>query len=140
MVDLKNNKVSIEERAKNLIKELGISEDTAVNAMSLKKGDTFKLTGMQKVGTPTDTFQPMVFTTNRGAQIGTKHFASVDLDDDNAPVLGRTALEVAKYCTYCVEKDIEFTVRKIDILDERPVPNGRPDEKYSPKVFHLEVV
>lgn len=134
--DLKNSSVSLDERATKLVESLGIKADLAVNAVSLKKGDKFKITGMNKVGDPSETFQPMVFTTTSGAQIGTKHFASVDLDIPEAPALGRTAIEVAKFCAFCVENDIEFSVKKIEIGEERELSNGT---KYSPKIYTLAV-
>lgn len=137
--DLKNSDKSLSEKASELVKSLGIDENTAVNAVSLKKGDKFKITGMNKVGTATESFQPMVFTTSTGAQIGTKHFASVDMDADDAPALGRTAIEVAGFCAYCVENDIEFSVKKIEVGEPRDVPNGKAGETYTPKTFTLAV-
>ena len=137
--DLKNSSESLDVRASKLLTSLGIDGSMAVNAVSLKKGDKFKITGLNKVGQTTETFQPMVFTTNIGAQIGTKHFSSVDLDMPDAPSLGRTADEVAKFCVFCVENEIEFSVKKIDLLDPRPIPNGKEGETYQPKVFALTV-
>lgn len=137
--DLKNKNVSLDVRATKLVESLGIKADMAVNAVSLKKGDKFKITGMNKVGQQTETFQPMVFTTDIGAQVGTKHFASIDLDMEDAPSLGRTAEEVARFCVYCVENEIEFSVKKIDLLDPRAVPGGKEGETYQPKVFTLTV-
>lgn len=142
--DLKNSALSLEERASGLLETTGIAKDMAVNAISLKQGDKFIITGLKPIEmtTPSATFQPMVFITNTGAQIGTKHFANVDLDIEDAPSLGRTALEVATYAAFCIEKEIEFQVKKLIEGDARPIP-GEPAEStntYKPKTYQLLVV
>lgn len=139
--DLKNGNKPLIERAKGLLEGKGIDESMAVNASSLKKGDTFKLTGLEKVelARQSPTFQPVVFTTNRGAQIGTKHFASVDLGEDDAPALGRTAIEVASFCAYCIEHDVEFIVKKIELGEPRQIPGEKEGDMYTPKTFILDI-
>lgn len=140
--DLKNSKISLDERAASLVEELGVDGEARSVAKGLQKGDIFKLTNINKVEMTGNTtgFQPMTFTTSIGATVGAKHFASVDLDDEDAPILGATVEENAKFFIYCVEHDIEFRCVSVREDEPRQVPGGKEGQKYTPKTFKIEMV
>lgn len=140
--DLKNTDLSLDERAAELVKELGVDGNARSVAKGLQKGDIFKLTAINKVemtGNNTG-FQPMTFTTNIGATVGAKHFASVEFDDESAPALGATVEENAKFFIYCYENDLEFRCVSVREGEPRAVPGGKEGEKYTPKTFKIELV
>lgn len=140
--DLKNSKLSLDERAAELVKELGVAGNTRSVAKGLQKGDVFKLTSINKVemAGATTGFQPMTFSTNIGATVGAKHFASVEFDDESAPALGATVEENAKFFIYCYENDLEFRCVSVREGEPRQIPGGKEDEKYVPKTFKIEVL
>ena len=78
--ELKDQNVSVEDRAKAIVTSLGLEGDERSVVVGLSKGDKFKLVAMNKVELPTlnnqnGTFTPITFTTDKGATIGAKHFA-----------------------------------------------------------------
>lgn len=141
--DLKNQEVSVDERAKSIVKELGLNGDERSVVIGLKKGDKFSLISMNKVELTSNTeeregqarFVPITFATDGGASIGAKHFAGVDIDD-NAPAVGSTPTENAKFLIWCIEHEVIFSVKSIsteDIAKTDTVP------AYVKKTYKLEV-
>jgi hypothetical protein len=114
--ELKDQNVSVEDRAKAIVTSLGLEGDERSVVVGLSKGDKFKLVAMNKVELPTlnnqnGTFTPITFTTDKGATIGAKHFAGVEIDDD-APAIGSTPLENAAFLVYCIDHNVTFKVDK----------------------------
>lgn len=118
--ELKDQNVSAVERAKAVVKSLGLNGDERSVVVGLSKGDKFKLVAMNKVALQNDTnqtnqpnsnFTPITFSTDTGATIGAKHFAGVEIDDD-APAIGSTPLENAAFLVYCIDHNVTFKVDK----------------------------
>ena len=141
--ELKNQNVSIEERAKSVVKDLGLNGDERSVVIGLKKGDKFSLAAMNKVELTTQTqqregqarFIPITFTTDNGASIGAKHFAGVEIDE-NAPAVGSTPLENANFLVWCIDHKVTFVVKSItseDIEAHGEVP------AYTKRTYKLEV-
>ena len=115
--ELKNKEVSFEERANEVVKSLGLNGNERSVVAGLNKGDKFSIVAMQKVelqnnNTQNNTpFVPITFTTNTGASIGAKHFSGVEIDD-NAPTIGSTPIENAKFLVWCIDHNVTFVVKK----------------------------
>lgn len=115
--ELKNKEVSFEERANEVVKSLGLNGNERSVVAGLNKGDKFSIVAMQKVelqnnNTQNNTpFVPITFTTNTGASIGAKHFSGVEIDD-NAPAIGSTPIENAKFLVWCIDHNVVFGVKK----------------------------
>lgn len=105
--------------------------------ISLKRGDSFKIVSIAKVGKPREEFQPLVYRTNTGASISVKNFNNSDWGEDVAGVTVKD--NIAFFLTH---KDKTFTVTKIVEEDERTIAgageNGA-DLKYKPKTITLEM-
>lgn len=141
--ELKNQSVSIDERAQSVVNELGLTGDERSVVIGLKKGDKFSLVAMNKVELTATTqqregqtrFIPITFTTDNGASIGAKHFAGVEIDD-NAPAVGSTPMENAKFLVWCIDHKVVFSIRSIsteDVAKTETVP------AYVKKSYKLEV-
>ena len=130
--ELKNQNVSIEERAKSVVKDLGLNGDERSVVIGLKKGDKFSLSAMNKVELTTQTqqregqarFIPITFTTDNGASIGAKHFAGMEIDDE-APAIGSTPLENAAFLVWCIDHNVVFRVtmktsEEVEASGDRP--------------------
>lgn len=116
--ELKNQAVSVDERAEMLVKSLGLNGDERSVVVGLSKDDKFTLTSMNKVELPAregannnGTFTPITFTTSTGATIGAKHFAGIDIAE-NAPSIGSTPSENAKFLVWCIDHNVVFKVSK----------------------------
>lgn len=141
--ELKNQNVSIEERAKSIVKDLGLNGDERSVVIGLKKGDKFSLSAMNKVELTTQTqqregqsrFIPITFTTDNGASIGAKHFAGVEIDE-NAPAVGSTPLENANFLVWCIDHKVVFSIKSISTED---IPKTDTTPAYVKKTYKLEV-
>lgn len=141
--ELKNQNVSIEERAKSIVKDLGLNGDERSVVIGLKKGDKFFLAAMNKVELTTQTqqgegqarFIPITFTTDSGASIGAKHFAGVEIDE-NAPAVGSTPLENANFLVWCIDHKVVFSIKSISTED---IPKSDTTPAYVKKTYKLEV-
>ena len=141
--ELKNQNVSIEERAKSVVKDLGLNGDERSVVIGLKKGDKFSLSAMNKVELTTQTqqregqarFIPIIFTTDNGASIGAKHFAGVEIDE-NAPAVGSTPLENANFLVWCIDHKVVFSIKSISTED---IPKSDTTPAYVKKTYKLEV-
>lgn len=112
--ELKNKEVSVETRANEVVKSLGLSGNERSVVAGLNKGDKFSIVAMAKVdlqNNANNNFVPIAFTTNTGASIGAKHFAGVEIDD-NAPAIGSTPIENAKFLVWCIDHNVTFVVKK----------------------------
>ena len=146
MSDIKDFTISETEIQQELT-ELGVSAKTIGAASSpLVKGDEFTLVKTSKVGNNAENteFVPLVFITSNGKSVGVKNFAALDFDDENAPKFGRTAEEIIKFQLWHTKAGTIFKVRKIDLGEERILPNqfdasGKP-LTYVPKTIILEVL
>lgn len=124
--DLKSKKGSVDERAQKLIESLGLSGDERSVIVGLQKGDKFSLSGMSKVelkqreGAAVK-FVPITFTTNSGATLGSKHFVGVFISDE-APAVGSTPIENAKFLVWCQDHNVVFKVQ--NLLTEDIEANG----------------
>nr|DAX08778.1 MAG TPA: hypothetical protein [Bacteriophage sp.] len=78
---------------------------------------------------------PITFTTNTGASIGAKHFAGVEIDDD-APAIGSTPIENAKFLVWCIDHNVIFVVKK-KTSEEVPATENR--RAYNKNTYVLEV-
>lgn len=138
--ELKNKEVSVDERANKVVESLGLSGNERSVVAGLNKGDKFKLVAMAKVELQADTqnnnnFVPITFTTNTGASIGAKHFAGVEITDD-APSIGSTPIENAKFLVWCVDHDVTFVVKK-KTSEEVPATENR--RAYNKNTYVLDV-
>lgn len=138
--ELKNKKVSAEERANEVVKSLGLSGNERSVVAGLNKGDKFSIVAMTKVELQADTqnnnnFVPITFTTNTGASIGAKHFAGVEIDE-NAPAIGSTPIENAKFLVWCIDHDVTFVVKK-KTTEEVPATENR--RAYNKNTYVLDV-
>lgn len=140
--DLKTVELSLEERAAEVVKNLGIDGTERSVVRGLKKGDVFTLTQFTPitVNKKRDGFQPMMFQVSNGASIGTKHFGNIVFDEDDAPSLGSTVNDNALFFVYCVENKIEFRCKGIKEEAERPVEGSTTGETYIPKTYLIELV
>lgn len=139
--ELKNKQVSAEERANEVVKSLGLSGNERSVVAGLNKGDKFSIVAMAKVELQADTqnnnnFVPITFTTNTGASIGAKHFAGVEIDDENAPAIGSTPIENAKFLVWCIDHNVVFVVKK-KTTEEVPATENR--RAYNKNTYVLEV-
>lgn len=139
--ELKNKKVSAEERANEVVKSLGLSGNERSVVAGLNKGDKFSIVAMTKVELQADTqnnnnFVPITFTTNTGASIGAKHFAGVEIDDDKAPAIGSTPIENAKFLVWCIDHNVTFVVKK-KTTEEVPATENR--RAYNKNTYVLDV-
>lgn len=138
--ELKNKKVSIEERANEVVKSLGLSGNERSVVAVLNKGDKFSIVSMAKVELQADTqnnnnFVPIIFTTNTGASIGAKHFSGVEIDE-NAPAIGSTPIENAKFLVWCIDHNVTFVVKK-KTTEEVPATENR--RAYNKNTYVLDV-
>lgn len=138
--ELKNKEVSADERANEVVKSLGLSGNERSVVAGLNKGDKFKIVAMAKVELQADTqnnnnFVPIIFTTNTGASIGAKHFAGVEITND-APSIGSTPIENAKFLVWCVDHDVTFAVKK-KTTEEIPATENR--RAYMKNTYVLDV-
>lgn len=138
--ELKNKQVSVEERANEVVKSLGLSGNERSVVAGLNKGDKFSIVAMTKVELQADTqnnnnFVPITFTTNTGASIGAKHFAGVEIDG-NAPAIGSTPIENAKFLVWCIDHDVTFVVKK-KTTEEVPATENR--RAYNKNTYVLDV-
>lgn len=127
--ELKDQNVSVEDRAKAIVTSLGLEGDERSVVVGLSKGDKFKLVAMNKVELPTlnnqnGTFIPITFTTDKGATIGAKHFAGMEIDDE-APAIGSTPLENAAFLVWCIDHNVVFRVtmktsEEVEASGDRP--------------------
>ena len=127
--ELKDQNVSVEDRAKAIVTSLGLEGDERSVVVGLSKGDKFKLVAMNKVELPTlnnqnGTFTPITFTTDKGATIGAKHFAGMEIDDE-APAIGSTPLENAAFLVWCIDHNVVFRVtmktsEEVEASGDRP--------------------
>jgi hypothetical protein len=105
--------------------------------ISLKRGDSFKIVSIAKVGQPREEFQPLVYRTNTGASISVKNFNNSDWGEDVAGVTVRD--NIAFLLTH---KDKTFTVTKIVEEEERTLKGAGEkgaDITYKPKTITLEM-
>lgn len=138
--ELKNKQVSAEERANEVVKSLGLRGNERSVVAGLNKGDKFSIVAMTKVELQADTqnnnnFVPITFTTNTGASIGAKHFAGVEIDE-NAPAIGSTPIENAKFLVWCIDHDVTFVVKK-KTTEEVPATENR--RAYNKNTYVLDV-
>lgn len=139
--ELKNKQVSVEERASKVVESLGLSGNERSVVAGLNKGDKFSLAAMTKVElqdngqSNNNNFVPITFTTNTGASIGAKHFAGVEIDD-NAPAIGSTPIENAKFLVWCIDHNVIFVVKK-KTTEEVPATENR--RAYNKNTYVLEV-
>lgn len=139
--ELKNKQVSVEERASKVVESLGLSGNERSVVAGLNKGDKFSLAAMTKVElqdngqSNNNNFVPITFTTNTGASIGAKHFAGVEIDD-NAPAIGSTPIENAKFLVWCIDHNVTFVVKK-KTTEEVPATENR--RGYNKNTYVLEV-
>lgn len=139
--ELKNKQVSVEERANKVVESLGLSGNERSVVAGLNKGDKFSLAAMTKVElqdngqSNNNNFVPITFTTNTGASIGAKHFAGVEIDE-NAPAIGSTPIENAKFLVWCIDHNVVFVVKK-KITEEVPATENR--RAYNKNTYVLEV-
>lgn len=145
--ELKNQEVSIEERAESVVKELGLNGDERSVVIGLKKGDKFSLVAMNKVELTQQRegqtqqregqarFIPITFTTDNGASIGAKHFAGVEIDD-KAPAIGSTPMENAKFLVWCIDHKVVFSIKSISTED---IAKTESTPAYVKKTYKLEV-
>lgn len=139
--ELKNQNVSAIERAKAVVSALGLKGDERSVIIGLSKGDKFKLVAMNKVDLSTNAnrlqsnFTPITFSTDTGATIGAKHFAGVTIDDE-APAIGSTPLENAKFLVWCIDHKVTFMVKSITSEDIE-AHGGVP--AYTKRTYKLEV-
>lgn len=138
--ELKNKQVSVEERANEVVKSLGLSGNERSVVAGLNKGDKFSIVSMAKVELQNNTannnnFVPIAFTTNTGASIGAKHFANVEIDD-NAPSIGSTPIENAKFLVWCIDHNVTFVVKK-KTTEQIEKTETRPG--YTKNTYVLEV-
>jgi hypothetical protein len=140
--ELKNKQVSVEERANKVVESLGLNGNERSVVAGLNKGDKFSLASMTKVelqdngqSNNNNNFVPITFTTNTGASIGAKHFAGVEIDDD-APAIGSTPIENAKFLVWCIDHNVIFVVKK-KTSEEVPATENR--RAYNKNTYVLEV-
>lgn len=139
--ELKNKNVSVDERANEVVKSLGLKGNERSVVAGLNKGDKFSLVSMTKVElqdngqSNNNNFVPITFTTNTGASIGAKHFAGVEIDD-NAPAIGSTPIENAKFLVWCIDHDVIFSVKK-KTTEEIPATENR--RAYNKNTYVLAV-
>ena len=138
--ELKNKQVSAEERANEVVKSLGLSGNERSVVAGLNKGDKFSIVAMAKVELQADTqnnnnYVPITFTTNTGASIGAKHFAGMEIDE-NAPAIGSTPIENAKFLVWCIDHDVTFVVKK-KTTEEVPATENR--RAYNKNTYVLDV-
>lgn len=138
--ELKNKEISVEERANEVVKSLGLSGNERSVVAGLNKGDKFSIVAMAKVELQNNTannnnFVPISFTTNTGASIGAKHFANVEIDD-NAPAIGSTPIENAKFLVWCIDHNVVFVVKK-KTTEQVEKTETRPG--YNKNTYVLEV-
>lgn len=140
--ELKNKQVSVEERANKVVESLGLKGNERSVVAGLNKGDKFSLASMTKVelqdngqSNNNNNFVPITFTTNTGASIGAKHFAGVEIDD-NAPAIGSTPIDNAKFLVWCIDHNVIFVVKK-KTSEEVPATENR--RAYNKNTYVLEV-
>ena len=138
--ELKNKDVSADGRANDVVKSLGLSGNERSVVAGLNKGDKFSIVAMAKVELQADTqnnnnFVPITFTTNTGASIGAIHFAGVEITDD-APSIGSTPIENAKFLVWCVDHNVTFVVKK-KTTEEVPATENR--RAYMKNTYVLDV-
>lgn len=147
--DLKSKAMTSDEKVSNIVSSLGIGANIRTNVAKIREKDEFTLVNLRAANEEQlkkdmeekkdISFVPLVFLTSNGGSIGVKHFGKVkDLNEmyPEAPAIGSTAEENAKFLVYCVENDIHFKVRKITEEEERTFGG----QTYTPKNYSLEVV
>lgn len=139
---LKDKGIPQNDRAKQIVKALGLGGDERSVVVGLKKGDIFQLVAMNKMELTNSQqregqarFVPITFTTNSGASIGAKHFAGVEIDD-SAPAVGSTPLENANFLVWCIDHNVSFKVRNVT-SEEVEAHDNVPS--YTKKTYKLEV-
>ena len=120
--ELKKMNEDMDTRAKALVSGLQLEGNERSVVVSLQKGNTFKLAGMNKVElqqtrNSQTKFVPIVFITDGGATIGAKHFSGIDFGDDEAPTVGGTPLENAKFLVWCQAHQVVFSVSRVTSED-----------------------
>ena len=115
--ELKNKEVSQDQRAENLVKSLGLEGNERSVVIGLKKDDRFQIVAMNKMDLAqregqTTKFVPITYTTNTGASIGAKQFVGVTIDDD-APAVGSTPTENAKFLVWCIDHNGTLKVKSM---------------------------
>lgn len=146
--ELKSKDVTSEEKVNGIVASLGIGADIRTNVAKIQEKDIFTLVNLRPanqeqlkkdIAEKKDiSFVPLVYLTSTGGSIGVKHFSKVKFDEEkypDAPLVGSTAEENAKFLVYCVDNDIHFRVKKITEEDERTFGG----QKYTPKNYALEV-
>lgn len=137
--ELKNSSLSVEERAKSVVKSLGLEGNERSVVVALKKGDKFQLVAMNKMELAQREgqarFVPITFTTGNGASIGAKHFAGVYISDE-APAIGSTPLENANFLVWCIDHKVTFVVKSI--TSEEVEAHGEVPA-YTKRTYKLEV-
>lgn len=137
--ELKNKQLSVEDRANKVVESLGLTGNERSVVAGLNKGDKFSIVAMAKVelqdNNNNNNFVPITFTTNTGASIGAKHFAGVEIDD-NAPAIGSTPIDNAKFLVWCIDHNVIFTVKKKTSED---IPATETRRAYTKNTYVLEV-
>ena len=139
--ELKQMKEDMDNRAKALVSGLQLEGNERSVVVGLKKGDTFKLAGMNKVElqqtrNSQTKFVPIVFITDGGATIGAKHFSGVEIKDDEAPTVGGTPMENAKFLVWCQDHRVVFSVERVTSDD---IPANGDVPAYTRKTYKLDV-
>ena len=139
--ELKKMNEDMDNRAKELVTALNLTGDERSVVVGLKKGDTFKLAGINKVElqqtrNSQTKFVPIVFITDGGATIGAKHFSGIDIEDDEAPTVGGTPMENAKFLVWCQDHRVVFSVEKVTSED---IPANGDVPAYTRKTYKLDV-
>lgn len=139
--ELKKMNEDMDNRAKELVTALNLEGNERSVVVGLKKGDTFKLAGMNKVElqqtrNSLTKFVPIVFITDGGATIGAKHFSGIYFDDDEAPTVGGTPLENAKFLVWCQAHRVEFRVSKVTSED---IEANGDTPAYTRRTYKLDI-
>lgn len=114
--DLKGSAISFEDKVSNILSSLEMNGNERGVVVSLKRGDTFRIVGVDKSTLDTTTqqggtpFVPIIFRTDTGAMIGARNFGNIE--DLDIP-LGSTVSEIVTFAVKCIEQGIEFKVDKI---------------------------
>lgn len=118
-----------------VLQELNLTgEENATPSRKVARDDEFTIVGIRKVNeTAENNFCPMVFDTNIGTAIGTKHFSSLNIQ----PAIGKSTKEAVAFALAHKKAGTKFLVTKVRELDEKELPNG---DKYTPREFTLEVI
>lgn len=136
---------NIETKVNEVMNAAGVSEKDrnadCTPAAGVKRGDILEISGIRKVRqNATDGFLPCTFTTTSGQQIGCKHFSKVEDMPAEAPGIGRTVTDAAKFAVFAMENHLKFEVTSIrEVGEGKYTDDNGKEQTYTKRDISLAI-